>query len=404
MHSLRRSCRTALFNNTHTAFLANGSHRAFSRTAALLHRGTLPVFLEASSPELSQLLATLNARVLLPHHLTPEQERLVYKPENRTKLEQEPIDITLGDVTLPLEHIDRNKDIPAYRVHLRNILKASKTPEDWENVVRALQGYANAGLRLRPDQHAMVVRLLNRAGMHHLILKLAQRAKATGLRLRNFELIVAVLRSVRDKAWQAGWEKEDLKKALSMAEQIVELMENDEHLGHPAGNQKDYRTHPTVVAVPLEMAAELSYRHEADAAKVKRYASRLMNALKQQNFLAADMERIEASTAKTEANFSKGHKQMRALVTLHTDLCTLIPIWNSLSTARTVLDADMPMAEDAERVQRQLRELLQKGEDATERLRKRGGEELASADPEGYAGYVKTAIQACEEDADEAEE
>lgn len=116
------------------------------------------------------------------------------------------------------------------------------------------------------------------------------------------------------------------------------------------------------------------------------------------------MERIEASAAKTEADFTKGFHQMRALAALHTDLCTLIPIWNSLSTARTVLDDDMPMAEDAERVQRQLRELLQKGEDASERLRRREGEELASADPAGYVGYVKTAIRACEEDADEAEE
>jgi uncharacterized protein YicC (UPF0701 family) len=115
------------------------------------------------------------------------------------------------------------------------------------------------------------------------------------------------------------------------------------------------------------------------------------------------MERVEASTTKTEANFGKGHQQMRALTALHNDLCTLIPIWNSLSTARTVLDTDMPMAEDAERVQRQLRELLQKGMDASERLRKREGQELASAEPGGYVGYVKTAIQACEEDAEEAE-
>lgn len=242
------------------------------------------MFLEASSPELSQLLATLNARVLLPKHLTPEQEWLVYKPENRPKLEQEPIDITLGDVTLPLEHLDRNKDIPAYRVHLRNIIKASKTPDDWENVVRALEGYTNAGLDLSPDQQTMVVRHLAQAGLQHQILKLVQRANATGLHLRNFGLVLMILRSVRDKAWQAGWAKDDLKKALSLAEQLVELMENKEHL--PAARQEDYRTHPAVVAVPLEMAAELSYRHEADSAKVKRYASRLMNALKQRDFLA----------------------------------------------------------------------------------------------------------------------
>ena len=285
MHAIRQSCRTALFERAPTAWVANGSHRAFSRSAAL-RRGTLPVFLEASSPELSQLLATLNARVLLPHHLTPEQQRLVYKPENRAKLEQEPLDITLGDVTLPLEHLDRNKDVPAYRAHLRHILKASKTPDDWENVVRALEGYTNAGLRLAPHQQTMAVRLLSQAGMQHLVLKLAQRAKATGLHLRSLKLIAMVMRSVRDRAWHAGWAKDDLKKALSMAEQLVEIMDNDEHMGHPTTPEQDYRTHPAVVAVPLEMAAELSYRHDADPAKVKRYASRLMNALKQHDFLA----------------------------------------------------------------------------------------------------------------------
>ncbi|KAJ4346462.1 uncharacterized protein N0V89_010391 [Didymosphaeria variabile] len=403
MHSIRRNFRAALLDSSQIAFLANGSRRAFSRSTAL-HRGALPVFVEASSPELSQLLSTLNSKVLLPHHLTPEQEKLVFKPENRAKLEQEPIEITLGDVTLPLEHLDRNKDIPAYKVHLRTIVKASKTPEDWENVVRALEGYANAGLRLRAEQMAMVVRLLNRAGLQHLVLKLVQRAKATGLRLRNFDLIIAVLRSARDKAWQAGWEKEDLKKALSMAEQVVELMDNEEHLGNPKLTQEDFRTHPAVVAVPLEMAAELAYRHEGDADKVKRYALRLMNALKQKDFLAADIEKIEASAATTEADYRKPYLQTKALTTLHNNLSTLIPIWNALSTARTVLDTEMPMADDAERMQRQLREVLRKGEDAMELLRHRENAEIASGDPNSYAGYVKRAIQACEEDTEESEE
>lgn len=284
MHSIRRSWRSALLDTQQLTLLANGSRRAFSRSA-VHHRGTLPVYLEASSPELSQLLATANARVLLPKHLTSEQEKLVYKPENRGKLEQEPIEITLGDVTLPLEHIDRNKDIPAYRAHLRSILQASETPQDWENVVRVLEGYANAGLRLTTGQLTQVVRQLSKAGQSHLVLKCVQRARATGLKLRDLELIVAVLRSVRDRAWKADWAKEDLKKALSMAEQVVELLDDDVHLGHPTGTQQDHRAHPTVVAVPLEMAAELAYRHDGDANKVKRYAVRLMNALKQHSFM-----------------------------------------------------------------------------------------------------------------------
>lgn len=92
---------------------------------------------------------------------------------------------------------------------------------------------------------------------------------------------------------------------------------------------------------------------------------------------------------------------MRALALLHNRLCALIPVWNALSSARTVLDNDMPMADDAQRVQRHLREVLQKGVDAMDRLRIREGKELAGSDSDGYVGYVRRAIKACEEDAEE---
>lgn len=100
----------------------------------------------------------------------------------------------------------------------------------------------------------------------------------------------------------------------------------------------------------------------------------------------------------TQDDFSKPYQQAGALAALHDKLCILLPIWNALSTARTVLDADMPMADDAEHIQRQLRALLQEGELAAERLSLRDGKELSSADADGYAGYVKNAIRACEEE------
>lgn len=76
-------------------------------------------------------------------------------------------------------------------------------------------------------------------------------------------------------------------------------------------------------------------------------------------------------------------------------------MWNGLSAARTVLDADMPMAADAERVQRQLRDVLQKGEDCLERLRIRKGEAISNEHPSSFVGYIKSAVRACEEDAEE---
>lgn len=118
--------------------------------------------------------------------------------------------------------------------------------------------------------------------------------------MRKFELIEVILRIVRQRAWESGWEKEELKKSLRMAEQIVELMDNVQHLGKPSPIQQDYRTHPTVVAVPLEMAAELAYRHDLGLDGVKKYALRLMNALKQQNFMAASFSNQKSCSSLTD--------------------------------------------------------------------------------------------------------
>lgn len=236
------------------------------------------------------MLSTLNSKALLPKHLTLEQEKLVYKPENRPKLEQEPIEITLGDVTLPLEHIDRMKDQPAYRKQFNNIMHVSKTPEDWENLVRVMEGAHNANLHLPTHTLIKAIRLLSQENMQHLVLKALQRVEATGVRLRNFELIAMVMRGVRDRAWQSGWSKDELQKALRFSQQIVELMEHPEHMGKgPRSDMPDYRGHPSFVAVPAEMAAELSYRYDVDLESTKKYATRLMNALKQHEFLAVGL-------------------------------------------------------------------------------------------------------------------
>jgi hypothetical protein len=87
-----------------------------------------------------------------------------------------------------------------------------------------------------------------------------------------------------------------------------------------------------------------------------------------------------------------------ALPNIQNKAAALVPVWNALSVSRTVLDAEMPMADDAERVQRQLRDVLGKAVDALERLKVRDGQKLASEAKTGFTGYLKTAIRACEEE------
>ncbi|KAF2245909.1 hypothetical protein BU26DRAFT_488652 [Trematosphaeria pertusa] len=397
MHSIRRSCQSALQSSNAVCPFANGSRRAFSRSPAL-HRGALPIFLTPSSPELSKLLMTLHAKVFLPQHLTKDQAKLVYRQKNRAKLEAEPIEITLGDVTLPLEHIDRNRDLPDRGKHLRTIVRQSKTQEDWENVLRIMEGFENAGIHLKTQWQEMIVRKMNEAGMQHLILKALQRSTHTGLRLRKWPVVVEVLRAVHDKAATADFELEATKKALRLAEQIVELMEDKEHMGK-ADPEIDLRSKPQVVALPLEMAAELAYRHDGDVEKVKKYANRLMNALKQHDFMSSDIQKLNDLAA--ERSFKNASAQAEGLTSLAREMYSIIPLWNSLSTARTVLDEEMPMAEEAANVQQQIREALQAGEEALGALRIRDGNEIAREEG-GYAGYVKNAIRRCEDsDGDE---
>ncbi|KAF2689011.1 hypothetical protein K458DRAFT_292227 [Lentithecium fluviatile CBS 122367] len=391
MHSIRRSCQSALQSSNATRLFAHTSQRAFSRSAAH-HRGDLPVFQSSSTPELTALLSATNAKVLLPLHLTKDQAKLVFKKENKAKLESEPIEITLGDVTLPLEHIDRNRDVPARFQQLREIVAKSSTEADWENVLRVMEGYENAGIRIKTQQHAMIVRRMSRAGMQHLILKALQRAGKTGLRLSTREVVSAVLRAVRDKAALADWELDQLKKSLSMAEQVVELMELDEHLGKTHGAD-DLRTSPVVVALPLEMAAEMAYRHDGDVEKVKRYAVRLMNSLAQHDF----MTRLNELAAIPKQDLPTHRKLMDAFWDLAVAATEKISVWNGLSTARTVLEDDMPMAAEAERVQKELYAALQAAREWMRTLETQREDKPDREPREPYEKYLEEAMSKCED-------
>jgi hypothetical protein len=149
--------------------------------------------------------------------------------------------------------------------------------------VRILEGFENAGIQLPTTRQELVVRKLNAAGMQHLVLKALQRPKATGLRMHDYRLLLQVLRGVHDMAALSDWEKDETAKALRFAKQIVELLEDSEHCGRAAA-EHDFRGRPSVIAVPTEMAAVLADRYGGDVEEVKKYAGRLVAALKQDDY------------------------------------------------------------------------------------------------------------------------
>ena len=165
----------------------------------------------------------------------------------------------------------------------------SETKEDWENVVRMLEGFENAGIKVKPGWQEMVVRYLNLHGMQHLTLKALQRSKATGLRLSTWHVMMQVIRMVHDKAALTDWEKEETTKAARWAKQVVELMDDEEHCGSETrGGMKsdlDFRGKPVVVAMLTELVAVLAEKHGGDKEEAKKMANRLVNAMKQDDYM-----------------------------------------------------------------------------------------------------------------------
>ncbi|KAF9691456.1 hypothetical protein EKO04_010872 [Ascochyta lentis] len=396
MFSIRRSCQSALRNSNGLCAYVNGSRRAFSRSIAR-SKGGLPVYLEPSSTELSSLLAIINARVLLPEHLSREQEKLVYKQKSRAKLETEPVEVTIGDVTLPLEHIDRNL-LPSRSQSLKDVLSQSETTADWENVVRVLEGFHSAGIDVKPRWQESVVRKLNENGHHALVLKALQRVKATGLRLSNYAVTKRVLKGAHDRAAQADWEKTETAKALRYARQIVELMEEEEHHGASSRGkmvvENDWRSKPYVIAIPTELAAVAAQRHEGDVETVKTLANRLVNALKQDNF-SEFIDRASASCTKTEADFKNKFTQTSALIQACDELFELLAIWNALKTSRSVLGAEMPLPSEAAEYEDKIKTALFTGVDGISKLQTRDGLELRSL----YPAYIQDQLKRCTDEA-----
>jgi hypothetical protein len=375
--------------------------------------GGLPVFLEPSSTELSSTLAQINSKVLLPEHLTREQQKLVYKENGRAKLEAQPVEVTIGEVTLPLEHIDRNVR-PGRWESLQEVVSQSETPADWENVVRVLEGFHSAGIQVRPQWQELVVRKLNENGHHSIVLKALQRVKATGLRLSNYPVAFRVLKGAHERAADSDWDKDETVKALRYARQVVELMEEEEHhaVSSVKGAKKgptDWRSAPYVVAVPTELAAIVAKQHEGDAELVKNLANRLVNVLKQDNTAALakpqsklvepsavqaqdSIARVSLLAKQTEADFKNKTVQTDALNQYCQGLFETMVVWNALKTSKAVLGADMPLAAEAAEYESRAKQVLDESAQALPKLRTRAGEEMRS----NYPVYIQEQIKKCE--------
>ncbi|KAF2140136.1 uncharacterized protein K452DRAFT_319687 [Aplosporella prunicola CBS 121167] len=343
MSLTQRTCRAAL---------RHSARRAFS-TTNVCQRQHLPAFNESSTPELGALLDQASKRIFAPAHLNKAQQDLVYKTKMRGRLEADPLTMSIGQQEITLEHINRHKEVPNRWGVLKGAMAQSKTREDWENVEKLVEAFHGADMTLKSAWQEKFVRSAFDAGFGDVVLLALRSVKKSGLSLKDLYVTQRVMWGIHENAQTGEWAEEPTAKALKYAEQVVDLMEASGHCGDDFCTVDDTRTQPFVVALPLEMAAVLALKHnngkDVDG-KVKLYAARLMHNMKHWGTPQESYELEDFHKPPPSKNESASETRSRKLGDANDKISRMLPMWHALTLARKVLQLEMPLIEDAERM------------------------------------------------------
>jgi hypothetical protein len=223
----------------------------------------------------------MRENVFLPAHLSKPHQALIFGARHRKVLEDDPVTVEVSGENFRLKHIDRTKDQPGTVEGLLKLISLMKDKKDWDNLPIFLEGLRIAGRKLKPQYWEKLVRKAGQASQQHTILECARRASRTGFVLKDLNLVREVMWWIQHKALSAGWSARSTKKALAMAEQIADLLEDEKHCGGTFISASDPRARPEVVGVLLQLAAahaKLSSGKDEDG-KVEIYAKRLLGTL-----------------------------------------------------------------------------------------------------------------------------
>lgn len=263
----------------------------------------------------------MRENVFLPAHLSKAHQALVFGARHRKILEDDPVTVEVSGENFKLKHIDRMKDQPGGIEALWKAVSLMEEKKDWDNLPIFLEGLRIAGRKLKPQYWEKLVRKAGQAGQQGTILECARRASRTGFVLKDLNLVREVMWWTQHKALSAGWTVQSTRKALAMAEQIADLLEDEKHCGRAFVGATDPRARPEVVGVLLELAAahaKLSGGTDEDG-KVEIYSKRLLGTLAR------------------KASLREGLPEGRELWTSNALLCNVTPIIYGMTTAAEIL-------------------------------------------------------------------
>lgn len=243
-------------------------------------------FSETSSPELDNLLASIRHKIILPSYLQLEQRKKLYDHRYEKKLQADPITMEIDGETLKFYYTDLLNDMPNTRNIVFKAVDQMKTPDDWQNLPRLLEGVCvHAGRKLRHYDYPKMIRKAGFQGQLRVIFACIREAKRTGFKLATSETVNELLVWVQKEAIESDWDKVATEQALAWTERVIESLEDEKHQPVRKRGKKDLKAFPLfrdpqVLAPRLHMAAALAAKHnggEDAGGKVTKYAKELMS-------------------------------------------------------------------------------------------------------------------------------
>ena len=227
----------------------------------------------------------MRTKHFIPAYLHKIERRLIFGTKNRQTLEDNPQTIPIGGEDIPLQWMDRRKEVPNRTKLLHkaiDLMAVEGESKDWLNLPALLTGLRHAHATPGPRAMGKIVRKAVEAGRMGSIVLCLQQANHTGMRLDVEEVLEGVVWGLHVTAQRDGWSEESTLKALKAANQVALLLESEEHGGGRHLRQNDPRQRPEVLGVFLELAAVHAYRYldakDVDG-KVKTYAARLLGCI-----------------------------------------------------------------------------------------------------------------------------
>ncbi|KAL7784593.1 hypothetical protein V8C37DRAFT_395564 [Trichoderma ceciliae] len=192
--------------------------------------GVRAVFAETENTEMNKILNTIQENIILPAYLPEKQRKLVFDPQMKSYLEQNPIIIEVEGLEHKFSSIDRFTDIENSKTILSRALKSMQSQDDWANLGTLLAGYKKAGIRLKANHWGKIVRMAGKSGNIHAVIECAKQSDETGLLFSNRETVVRVLSYINEKITSSNWDVAETMQAQKWADIVLDLVQRREHM------------------------------------------------------------------------------------------------------------------------------------------------------------------------------